>query len=67
MSAERQRRYRRRRRAGLIVIRLAVDSVTIPEALVEIGELSPEDYDDARAIAAALERCEITIRKRVTA
>jgi hypothetical protein len=61
-AAERQRRYRTRQRAGRICIRLSIDHVSVAEALVAAGLLRLEDYDDARAIAAALERAVIEIK-----
>jgi hypothetical protein len=65
-AAERQRKYRRRLRDGLIALRIAVDHVSICEALIAAGLLRPADYDDPRAIAAALERATIEIKNPVT-
>jgi hypothetical protein len=47
------REYRRRRRAGRIVVELEVDEVKITAALIEARLLSPLQADDR----AELERC----------
>ena len=65
-AAERQRRYRRRQRAGQIVLRVAVDHVSVAEALIAAGLLASADYDNASAIAEALERATIEIKNSVT-
>ena len=64
-AAARMRRYRNRQRAGKISIRLQIDAVSVPEALIAAGLLRIEDYDNPRAIAEALE-CALVEIKDVT-
>lgn len=60
-AAARKRRERQRKRAGRIVVRVEIDHVETAEALIAAGLLRPEDEDDPRAIAAALERAAVAI------
>ncbi len=50
-----QRAYRQRNKAGLMVLRVAIDDVAVPEALAEAGFLDPKKLDDRAAVAAAIE------------
>jgi hypothetical protein len=52
--AARKRLYRARRRAGIIVVPVPIDAVSVPAALVQAGLLAPQDEDNATAIGAAL-------------
>lgn len=63
-GAARQRRYRRRQRNGLMVIQLGIHHVSVAESLIAAGLLAPADYEIPTAIAAALERAVIEIKKR---
>ena len=54
MSAERQRRYRQRRRDGLATFSFVADEVGVTEMLVEAGYLRPSSTNDAAAISCAL-------------
>lgn len=60
-AAKRMRRYRARKRAIQMSIRLNIDAVSVPEALIAAGLLHPRDYDNPRAVAAALECALINI------
>ena len=52
-AAERMREYRRRRRYGLLSIRVRVARVLI-DALIKRRYLKPEDRDDRNEIAIAV-------------
>ncbi len=54
--AARQRAYRARRGAGRMVLRITVDDVAVPTALVEAGFLAFEKQDDRKAVARAIEQ-----------
>lgn len=53
-SADRQRRYRARRNAGVEVVAVHVDAVALAERLIEAGLLAEGDADDKGMISAAL-------------
>lgn len=55
-SAERQRRYRARRRSGLVTLSVECDEVGLAEMLVHVGYLSPADADERGALTRALEK-----------
>lgn len=55
-AAKRQRVHRARVKAGRMVLRIAVDDVTVPTALVEARLLDETDCDDREALTAAVER-----------
>lgn len=55
-AAERQRRHRARQRRGLRVVTIEVDEISIAEALVQTGFLSPLNVDDPDAIKEAIEK-----------
>ena len=52
-AAERMREYRRRRRYGVLSIRVRLARVLI-DALIEKSYLKPEHHDDRNAIAIAV-------------
>ena len=52
-GAERMREYRRRRRYGMLSIRIRLATVYI-DALIEKAYLKPEDRDDRNEIAIAI-------------
>ena len=54
-AAERQRRYRERRRRGVLIAWAEVAPECV-EALISRGRLRPEDSTDARLLGAALAR-----------
>jgi hypothetical protein len=62
-AAERQRKYRQRRRAGLVVIRVVIDDVSVPQALIAAGLLDEAKAEDADAIGRALERAVVRIER----
>lgn len=65
-AAERQRRYRQRRRDALVYTGVDVPQ-RLAEQLVEVGLLRQQDATDARALGAALIRAsELHIKKTVT-
>ena len=53
--------YRKRKRAGLMLLDVLVDEVAVPEALVQAGLLSPDQTDDSEAVAAAVAQMLSTI------
>ncbi|MEP9347875.1 hypothetical protein [Xanthobacter sp. KR7-225] len=53
-SADRQRRYRARRNAGVEVVAVQVDGVALTERLIEAGLLAEQDAEDRGKISAAL-------------
>jgi hypothetical protein len=55
-AAERQRRHRARQRRGLRVVTIEVDEISVSEALVQTGFLSPLRADDPDAIREAIEK-----------
>ena len=59
--AEIQLAYRKRKRAGLMLLDVLVDEVAVPEALVQAGLLAPTDTDDSEAVAAAVAQMLSTI------
>lgn len=59
--AEIQRTYRKRKRAGLMLLNVLVDDVAVPEALVQAGLLAPTQTDNSEAVAAAIEQMLSTI------
>jgi hypothetical protein len=59
--AEIQSDYRKRKRAGLMLLRVSVDDVAVPDALVQAGLLAPAQTDNSEAVADAIERMLSTI------
>lgn len=55
-AAARQRRFRERRRRGVIPLTVEVDEVGLAEALIEAGEITPAEAEDREALARGLER-----------
>lgn len=55
-AAERQRRHRARRRAGMAVFRVEAAQFDLADALVSAGWLSEWDSDDPARIEQALNR-----------
>ncbi len=53
-AAERQRKYRERRRVGRRVLQIEIDDVGLSDALVEAGYLQEWDMDDPASIDAAI-------------
>lgn len=53
-AAERQRRYRERRKAGCRVVRLVVDDVALSVVLEALNFLDPQDADDDEAVERGL-------------
>ena len=64
-AAERQQRYRARRRAGKLSVRHDVD-ISVVEDLVAKGALRANQCDDANAVGRALERVEVIIVRVTT-
>jgi hypothetical protein len=54
-AADRQRARRARIKAGRAVLRIEVDDVAVPEALVDAGFLHSFDADNREAIEKAIE------------
>ncbi|MBY5530535.1 hypothetical protein [Rhizobium leguminosarum] len=55
-AAERQRRYRDRRKAGRRVLQIEIDEVELAAALERLHFLSPLDADDDEALQGGLNR-----------
>lgn len=55
-AAERMRRYRRRQKAGRVIVFAEVDLLDLADMLVAKGFLLQWDADDFTAIRTALER-----------
>jgi hypothetical protein len=55
-KAERQRRFKDRRRRGLVCITIEIDPATVGDALRAAGVLDACAEDDAEHLARALER-----------
>lgn len=53
-TAERQRRLRVRRRAGVVVLRIEVSAFELSELLIEAGFLGFDDRENKRQIELAL-------------
>lgn len=60
-TAERQRQYRARQRAGLACFPLMVDEVAMIEALIANGWLRLADADDARKVKRAFARADMAM------
>ena len=56
IAAVRQRRFKERRRRGLICITIEVDPAALGDVLRAAGTLAAWQEDDAEHLAAALER-----------
>ena len=54
-AAERQRRYRRRRREGRMIVRMEIDAANIIDDLLRHGDIGEGDADDVEAIEHALQ------------
>jgi hypothetical protein len=62
-----QKAYRARQEAGLMVLQVRVHDVAVPEMLAQAGLLQPNEIDDRKAAARAVERLiETIIRDRYT-
>jgi hypothetical protein len=55
-GAERTRLHRQRRRAGVVVLRIAVEIGSVADFLAEAGLLREWDIEDRDAVARAIER-----------
>jgi hypothetical protein len=55
-DAERTRRYRTRKAAGVVMMTIAIESTAVGEFLVDRGFLEQWDVDDLSAVRAALEQ-----------
>lgn len=55
-AAERQRRYRDRRKAGRRVLQIEIDEVELAAALERLKILSPLDADDDETLRRGLNR-----------
>jgi len=56
-AADKMRRCRRRRRAGVVVLQIEVDPIAVTDWLINRGFLQPKSaVDDPAAIAAALSK-----------
>ncbi|MGR9204115.1 hypothetical protein ACU8OG_09260 [Rhizobium leguminosarum] len=55
-AAERQRRYRERRKAGRRVLQIEIDEVELTAALERMKILSPLDADDDGAVLQAFHK-----------
>jgi hypothetical protein len=55
-ARQRQRLHRTRERAGLVVLRIAVEEIALTEKLVEAGFLDLADVEDRACVEAATER-----------
>src|SRR5258708_24863213 len=55
-GAQRQRRYRQRRRLGAVIIPVAIDEYAVVDALIEAGILDEDESADRSRVAVALER-----------
>lgn len=53
-AAARQKRARERKRAGQIIVSVAIDDVDIPEALIALGLLARADEADRNKIGYAI-------------
>jgi hypothetical protein len=53
-SKVRQRRYRKRRKSGLRVVRLEVDDVALSVVLEALNFLDPQEADDEQAVERGL-------------
>lgn len=54
-SPKHSRDYRRRLKAGEIVLRVRVPEVDLTQALIEIDRLDPRDEDNREALARSVE------------
>jgi hypothetical protein len=54
--SDRQRRYRERRKAGLVRLTVLVDRLWAADMLHQVGELGSADHDEKSSLEPALQR-----------